>query len=243
MLDIINDNSKFIKLLYAKKIKNDEISTEALNSHYVHFYYEQITQVGFLNFMYMFSNDIKLIENIEYGLHTLKCFKHLEHFNKVTHIVKKIGGMHNIGKLLNIKTTSKNGNIFNFFDKTFLKIEQKESLIAHNYKWLMNHPNLQIISSESLENKIIETQLDIMNRYKIENPKHVKIIKELCQKVNMKYQYITAGDPNNIYNSSWYFKTASGYYFMIEKNKKAKMFSSRTKSEVATISTEKYYLM
>jgi len=241
MLEIINSNSNFLKLLFEKQIKECEVSPEALKSYYINFYYHKIMNLGFLNFMYEFSNDIHLIHNIEYALHAMEAFQHLEHFNKVMHVIKRVEGMHNIEKVLEIKTTYEEGNIFDFFDKKFIEINQKENLIKHNYKWLMNHPELQIISSESIQNKILEIQLDIMARYKMENPKHVKIIKALCKKVHMQYKCITAGDPNNIYNSSWYFKTESGYFYMIEKNREAKMFSSKTKSEIATISTSTYY--
>ena len=241
MLEIIYSNSSFLEQLFKKQIKKSEVSPDALKSYYVHFYQEQVTHLGFLNFMYKYSNEKEVIHNIEYALHGMKCFQHLEHFNKVMHIIKRVKGMHNIEKVLEIKTTSEEGNIFDFFDKRFIQINQNENLTTYNYKWLMNHADLQLIASEGIENKVLEIQLDIMARYKMENPKHVQIIKALCKKVNMKYKCITAGDPNNIYNSSWYFITESGHYYMVEKNREAKMFSSKTKSKIATISTNAYY--
>jgi len=65
-----------------------------------------------------------------------------------------------------------------------------------------------------------------------EEPRHIKIIKQLCSLVNEEFVAITAGDRYNIYNKSWYFKTDKNYYYMIEKENIVTLYNSFTKKEV-----------
>ena len=55
------------------------------------------------------------------------------------------------------------------------------------------------------------------------------------RKVNEEFLRITAGDNNNIYNRSYYFKTTKGHFYMIEKNYIATMYNSYTKKEVSRL--------
>jgi len=241
MTDIIYSNADFLDRLFKKKIKKNEISSEAMQSYYANFYYVNVRSSGFCQFMYNYYPDKILITNIEHALYNLGCFQHLYLFNQIMHFIDKINGIQNVHQILRIDCLQKQGNIFHFFDKKFIKIEKKESLVKFNYKWLLNHPQLLIIPQEKIKNKVVEIYLDILERYKKENPKHLQIIKALCAKAHENYKCITAGDPNNIYHSSWYFKTASGHYYMVEKNKEAKMYSSKTKELITSISTSSYY--
>jgi len=65
-----------------------------------------------------------------------------------------------------------------------------------------------------------------------EEPRHIKIIKQLCSLVDEEFIAITAGDRYNIYNKSWYFKTDKNYYYMIEKENIVTLYNSFTKKEV-----------
>ena len=241
MTDIIYSNAHFLDRLFKQKIKKNEISDEAMQSYYVNFYYINVKSSGFCQFMYNYYPDKILITNIEHALHNLGCFEHLYLFNQIMHFIDKIDGIQNVHQILRIDCLQKEGNIFNFFDNKFTETEKKESLVELNYKWLMNHSNLIIVPKERIRDKVVEIYSDILERYKRENPKHLQIIKALCAKAREKYKCITAGDPNNIYHSSWYFKTESGHFYMIEKNREAKMYSSKTKELITSISTSSYY--
>jgi len=241
MTEIIYSNADFLDRLFKQKIQKSQISKEAMQSYYVNFYHIHVKSSGFCQFMYNFYHDKLLITNIEHALHHLGCFEHLYLFNQTMHFVDKLNGIQNVHQILRIDCLKEEGNIFDFFDHKFKNLDQKESLVAYNYKWLVNHPRLIIIPQNRFKDKIIEIYSELLERYKKENPKHLQIIKALCAKANEQYSSITAGDPNNIYHSSWYFKTESGHYYMIEKNKKAKMYSSRTKELITSISTSSYY--
>jgi len=82
----------------------------------------------------------------------------------------------------------------------------------------------------SIDNKI-EYQENSMSPMQ-KDPRHIKIIKQLCSIVNEEFVAITAGDKYNIYNKSWFFKTDKNYYYMIEKENIVTLYNSFTKKEV-----------
>ena len=244
MSDILHSNMDFLDSLLKRNIKRSELSKDAMQSYYVHTYSSHINKSGFCQFIHKFYNDKEFIIKIEHALANLHCYENLLLFNQVIHFIKKIEGVGYMGDIFDINCTHnfKEGNILKFFDKKFIKLQHKENLLQTNYKWLMNHPKLTVIKKHQLRDKILEIELHQMEQFKKDNPKHILVIKALCKQVNELYKCVTAGDPNNIYHSSWYFSTESGHYYMIEKDNKATMFSSKTKKAISSIDTKNYNL-
>jgi hypothetical protein len=112
-------------------------------------------------------------------------------------------------------------------DRDFQQIQQKEYLTNLNYEWLLSHPKLHIVPESDIE-KYVRIQLLESKKEK----RHIKIIKQLCHIINEEFVAITAGDKNNLFTQSWYFKTTKNYYYIIEKNHIVTMYNSFTKEIV-----------
>ena len=207
--DIINSNSQYITKLFQNNIKEDKISEEALTSYYVDYYLSYIQYNGFSEFINNFSNKPKTLYYIYSGLKALQTKKHLKLFQKAL--------FQNNNQYL--KTS--------MLDKEFSIIQENENLIDINHEWLIKHPQLIIMNSEYIDEKINEH----IERHK-EDKRHVKIIKQLCTIIGEEFISVTAGDINNIYNKAWHFKTTQGYYYMVEKNGMVTLFNSFTKEKI-----------
>jgi hypothetical protein len=206
--DIIASNTQYIRKLFKHKITEDKISEDALKSYYVDYYLSYICYSGFSKFIENFSNQPKVLYYISAGLETMKSKKHLAFFQKVffqdNHYLEK-----------------------NTLDKEFKQIQKTEDLLYVHHRWLMNHPDLMIMDCNDIE-KNFKSDIESLS----EKTRHIDIIKQLCTIVNEDFLTVTAGDINNIYNKSWYFKTVQGRYYMIERKNIVTMYNSYTKKEV-----------
>lgn len=206
--DIISSNSNYITKLFQNNIKEDKIFEDALKSYYVDYYLSRIQHGGYSNFIKDFSHKPKILYYIYAGLKALKTKHHSALFEKIffqdNHYLEK-----------------------NTLDNEFRNIQKNEDLLYFNHRWLMHHPALIILECKDIEVKIKEH----IEQHKDEK-RHVKIIKELCHGINEEFIGITAGDINNIYNKSWYFKTTQNNYYMLEKNNIVTMYNGFTKEEV-----------
>jgi hypothetical protein len=211
--DIIYSNISYIDKLTQKKIDPEIISDDALKSYFVDCYLAQIKNGSFSVFIYSFYHKKELVKYIREGLEEINAVENLKLFNQAIE--------------------SRHQNNFQNLDKKFRKLQKKENLIELNHLWLINHPKLLIIKESEFESSILS-----LKKESKEEPKYIRTIKKLCKIAKEEYLKITAGDPNNIYNKSWYFQTVSGYFYMIEKDGKATMFNSYTKEEVASIVTQ-----
>lgn len=204
--DIVSSNNEFITKLFQNNIEEDKISENALKSYYVDYYLSHINYGGFTKFIENFSHKLKILYYIHAGLEALQTTKHLALFQKA---------------LLEEHDSSED------FDTEFKEIEESENLLDLNHKWLMTHPQLIIMNSEYIDQKIEEH----IKEYK-DDKRHIKIIKQLCKIIHEEFIAVTAGDINNIYHRAWHFKTAQNYYYMIEKDNIVTLYNGHTKEEV-----------
>ena len=208
--DIVSSNIEYITKLFQQNLKEDKISDQALYSYYVDYYLSHILHGNFADFIENFSNRYKTLYYIRAGLEALGAKKHLKLFNKAFPLEKK-----------NRKITTMTLN------HKFEKIEKVENLVKLNHDWLISHPQLLIMNSDYIDSKVQEH----VKKHK-EEKRHVKIVKQLCEIIEEDFIAITAGDENNIYNRAWHFKTAQGFYYMIEKENIVTLYNSFTKKEI-----------
>jgi len=209
--DIISSNIHYITKLFQHNLREDKISQEALKSYYVDYYLSHILHGGFSDFIENFKHRDKIIYYIRSGLEALEAKNHLILFNRIF--------------LPSYNDEAKPDN--DFLNMSFKKIQESENLIEINRQWLIKHPQLLIIKEEELNSSIQE---HIINQ--TEEKRHIKIIKQLCEIIEEDFIAVTAGDSRNIYNRSWHFKTAQGFYYMIEKNNIVTLYNSFTKEEI-----------
>lgn len=206
--DIITSNSQYVKKFFKLHISEDKIPRDALKSFYVNYYHAYIYHHGFSKFIKKFSNKPRVLYFISSGLKSLKCTKHLALFEQI--FFKE-------NEHLN----------YSILDNEFNEIQKIENLLYINHQWLVQHPNLITIKKDAIDEYFQEN----LENYEKEL-RHIAIIKQLCSFVNEDFIEVTAGDANNIYNKSWYFKTVQGYYYMIEQKNIVTMYNSYTKKEV-----------
>jgi len=216
---LIQSNIQYITKLFQSNIADDNIAEDALKSYYIDYYLSHIQHNGFVSFIENSDSNSKIIYYICEGLKSIKAFNHLQLLTNALGINKQ------------------NSNLLFLFDNIFIKFQKEENLLELNYRWLINHPNLVTLETDEIE-IFLHQQIEKSK----EEKHHTKVIKELCDIVNEDFLRVTAGDDNNIYNSSWYFKTTQGHYYMIEKNKQATMYNSFTKEKVLTSQVKNYLI-
>jgi len=209
--DIISSNIHYITKLFQHNLREDKISQEALKSYYVDYYLSHILHGGFSDFIENFNHRAKILYYIRLGLKSLDAKKHLILFNRAFSSEKD-------------KLNQPDNDILNL---AFKKIQKSENLAEINRQWLIKHPQLLIIKEEELNSSIQE---HIISQTK--EKRHIKIIKQLCEIIEEDFIAVTAGDSRNIYNRSWHFNTAQGFYYMIEKNNIVTLYNSFTKEEI-----------
>ena len=207
--DIVNSNIQYITKLFQHNVHEDKIYEDALKSYYVDYYYSHIICGSFENFIKEVQSKHTIQYYIKSGLEALKSKKHLELFTKA---------------FQEEETSSKH---YNELNNLFHEIQKNEDLLTLNAQWLMNHPHLLSVKQDAIDLKI-EEHLKTYN----EDARHIKIIKQLCNIIEEEFIAVTAGDARNIYNRSWHFKTAQGYYYMIEENNIVTLYNSFTKEEI-----------
>lgn len=239
--DIIESNALYIDRLFKQQIKDTEIFEDALFSYHVNFYLAHMKHGGFLEFMHSYYKEEKVINSIRKGLIALKAYKNLHLLNKILYIYDTLG-INNINKMLEIKCTDNfsGEHILNFFDKSFIELQKEESLIQHNYDFLINHPKLLILTKDAIYDHIITTIISIISNYKITNnthteADHIKLIKKLCKNAQLTFRYMTAKDPNNIFSNTWYFMTNKGHFYIIERDNEVKLFNNINKKFISSI--------
>lgn len=209
--DLINANNLYITRLFQHKLNEDKIFQDSLLSYYLDFYESHITHGGFYNFIESYYHKTKVIYYILAALESMKSEKHLALFKKIFQ-----------------NNSFKNSQeLSESFDEEFQEIQKQERLLDLNYVWLRKHPKLHIIPNRELE-KHIQLHLLASKNEK----RHIQIIKQLCKIINEEFVAITAGDRNNIYMRSWYFKTTKNHYFFIEKDHIVTLYNSFTKEAI-----------
>lgn len=207
--DIVHSNIEYITKLFQKNIKDIYICEDALKSYYVDYYLSHIKHGGFFTFCKEIQENSKILYYVKEGLHSIGAKQHLE--------------------LLETTLNSYNRKVkfLSLFDELFFEIQIKENLLKLNTEWLLKHPKIFAIEEKQM-NKIVKKHIKSLG----EEQRHTKIIQKLCDIANEEFIRVTVGDKRNIYNTSWYFKTTNGYYYMIEKDSKVTMYNSHTKKAV-----------
>jgi len=209
--ELIDSNILYVTKLFQQKIGEDKISEDALVSYYIDYYQSHITHGGFYNFVKAFQNQAKILYYIRNSLQAIKSTQHLELLNTI---------FPTMPSFISEEVSQE-------FDDKFHKIQQEENLSELNFDWLINHPRLNIVPKEDIQDYL---KLDLISAKN--EQRHIKIIKQLCKIINEEFVAITAGDRNNLYNRSWHFKTIKNYYYVIEKDHIVTLYNSFTKKEV-----------
>jgi hypothetical protein len=244
--DIIESNITFVNALLAEHLRPDEIAPDALRSYYVDYYFAQMNNGGFSQFVYnsrWAPTPIKLVRD---GLSAMRAVRHLSLFDESAAIVHRMQA-DRLQVFLESEYfgTNEERDTLDAHNDRFLELAQTEDLIALNAAWLRSLPGLQVKTVDEMRADVERRAAALPDRNErkraaLENePRYMKLIRALTVKAGQELLRVNAGDPTHQHNGkrvlAWHVSTNKGHHYMIDADGKAVMFDGATKKLVAEI--------
>lgn len=241
-IDIVQSNIDFLNALFDEYLTDEEVSINALRSYYVDYYYTQMNNGGFSQFVYNSQWDSELIELIRDGLRAMQARSHLAVLEKGAQLIEHFGESWLQG-YFDSEYSGENEarDALNAINDRYTKAEEKEPLLALNAAWLRSHAELVILTKEQMQaeaRKRGEALADREQRMaeQLKNEPHsLKLIRLLCAQAGQELEQVTISDPAHIYEGNktlaWHFITNKGHHYMIESAGKAIMFPGNSKTK------------
>lgn len=153
--DIIQSNISVINQLFAKDLKPDQISRDALKSYYVDFYLAEVNNGGFAQFVYNSRWNAWINAHIRAGLKDMGAFRHLALFDEASSGVEALEPRE-LKLFFNrpLFGTNPVRDRLNATTDRFYDLKQVENLYEINFEWLRYHAKLKVLSEESLQEEI-----------------------------------------------------------------------------------------
>ncbi|MDD3003773.1 hypothetical protein [Flavobacterium sp.] len=138
--DVLLSNISVINLMREEGVDDDFIHEDAITSYYLDYYWSQISEGNFAQFVYNSGWNKELNELIEEGLALIGAEKHLEFFREQSKKVKIMSSV-KLNKFLKGKFEGTNPLRDSLNYDSFLNIE--EDLVALNVAFLKSHPDFE----------------------------------------------------------------------------------------------------
>ena len=145
--DIINSNISVINLMREEKIDDDFIHDDALMSYYLDYYYSNYVAGNFAQFIHNSRWNTELNELIEEGLALIGATKHLELFQEQC---KKARLMSSVKREKFFKSKLEGVNPIRDLLNNDAFFELEENLAQLNANFLINHPDTQVLSVDTM---------------------------------------------------------------------------------------------
>lgn len=242
--DVVASNVDSVNALLERLVEYEEITPEALKSYYVDYYLAQVQNGGFSQFIYNIGCDGEIIEYVRQGLTDMQAREHAALLEKSLSIIDGFSE-EQLDAFLESEFFGENAerDQLNAFNDEFRTLNEREDLVEHNSRWLKQHPQLQPVSEEALDEHFDEIAAKIPDfeeraRQAMEDmPRYAKVIDELCEVADHELDRITAGDPSHEYQGkavlAWHFLTDKGHFYMIDLGDKALMLDAETHEQIA----------
>lgn len=145
--DVILSNISIINLMREEGVDDDLIHEDALMSYYLDYYWTQLSEGNFAQFVHRSGWDKELNELIEEGLALIGAEKHLELFQQQSKKVKLMSSV-KLNKFLKGKLEGVNPVRDSLNNDTFFELE--ENLITLNAGFLKAHPDFEALSVDDI---------------------------------------------------------------------------------------------
>lgn len=243
---LVESNIDSVNELIGRLLEYEEISPEALKSYYVDYYLAQVKNGGFAQFIYNIGCDGEIIEFVQQGLVDMRAERHAALLDRSLAIIEDMSE-EALDRFLDSEFFGDNAerDLLNAHNSDFYALDEEESLVEANSRWLRQHPQLQVVDEEDLEDVldgIADKIHDIEAREQAaqENePRYVKVIAALCEATGQELERITAGDPAHEYQGqpvlAWHFLTDQGHFYMIDLGDRAIMFAGDSENQVTEV--------
>ena len=145
--DVILSNISIINLMREEGVDDDLIHEDALTSYYLDYYWSQISQGNFAQFVYNSGWNKELNELIEEGLALIGAEKQLDFFQEQS---KKVNIMSSVklNKFLKSKLDGVNVLRDSLNNDSLLNIE--EDLVTLNAAFLKSHPDFEALPIDEI---------------------------------------------------------------------------------------------
>jgi len=244
--EIIHSNIAFVNALLKEQVRPEEIASDALRSYYVDYYLAQMENGGFSQFAYNSRWSPKLVRLVREGLAAIKAEQHLRLFDECCALLERLGEKRLEAFLKSeLFGTNAERDFLDAHNARFYALTEVEDLIALNAAWLRKLPGLQVMNADQMRAEVERRAAALPDREErkraaLENePRDMKLIRELVAQAGQKLVRVNAGDPNHQHNGertvAWHFSTDNGHHYMIDADGQALMFDGTTKNLVAQI--------
>lgn len=145
--DVLHSNISIINLMREEGVSDELLHEDALMSYYLDYYWSQISEGNFAQFVHQSGWDKELNELIEEGLTLIGAEKQLELFQEQAKKVKIMSSVKRTkflkGKLEGVNPVRDSLNTNAFF-------ELDENLIQLNASFLKSHPDFEALPIEDI---------------------------------------------------------------------------------------------
>jgi hypothetical protein len=232
---IVASNIDFVNSLLDGQFKAEELSANALRSYYVDYFLCQVENGGFSQFVYNSRWNPKVIELVHEGLSAINARLHLDVLEEGMNQVEELGEA-GLEAYFASEYFGENEvrDDLNEPNDRFVEASKSEDLFVLNAAWLRQRPDLVVLTAEQIQEEIRRRKgaiPDLEQRLaeaKANEPRYMKLIRALCEKVGHELERVTAGDPTRIHDGqqtmAWHFITDKGHHHMVDLDGKAIMF-------------------
>jgi hypothetical protein len=240
--EIVESNISFINALFEEYLAADEVSPDALRSYYVDYYYAQVNNGGFSQFVYNSHWKPRCIAYVREGITAMGANQHLELFEEGARLVEQLGN----DRLQTYFASQYFGendtrDKLNAINDQFWKVDSNENLLVANAAWLRKHARLLVLTESQMAEEARRRGHDLPDRARraaealADEPDYLKVIRKLCDKAGHSLVRVTAGDPTRLYGGvktmAWHFITDKGHHHMVEARGKAIMFAGHSTTD------------
>lgn len=255
--DILESNIAFVNALFDELLAPEEISRAALTSYYVDYYSDQVDNGGFSQFVFNSGWEADVVAAVREGLHAMGAIGHLNLFDQGAAVLADLSG-DELESFLQGDYFGEDA-VRDRLDETGTpssQLSRKENLVELNAAWVRQHPRLQVLSLDQLQEEIDRRAAAVPDREAREQqaaenqPEYLTMIEALCEASGQTLERVTAGDINEVFDGKtvrergedeaptgiiWYFITDAGLHLMAQADGKAYMLNADTRKIVAEI--------
>lgn len=244
--DVVFSNVTFLNTLFDNFIDIDEVPRDAARSYFVDFYIAQVNNGGFAHFVHNSGWQPEVVALVRDGLGTIGAVQHLAVFNSGARIVNGLSEAQ-LNEFLDSDLWGANPlrDRINEVNDAFFALSNTEDVVKLNSEWLRGLTNLELKSSDELNEEVARRvamipNLEARRKEALESePRHMKLIRALAAEVGQQFSHVTATDPNyehqGVKTAAWHFMTNQGQHYMIEVGGKALLYQTKTRSKIAEI--------
>jgi Domain of unknown function (DUF4375) len=202
---VIDSNIDFVNALRREYLTFDEISRDAWRSYYIDYYFGQVMNGGFSQFVYNTKWQSPAVDLVKEGLRTVEATRHLELFRQGEGIVTSFGARLRKFFCSDYFGTNRNREQLDLITNRFYNLDKEESLEKLNASWLKTLPNLLVLSSEDMKQALAARANAVPNREqriakaRANEPDWLKQIRALCAQAGQELSDLNAGDSTHEY--------------------------------------------